>query len=117
MLIAPSPSSRLIDSSSRTMPSARLVRMTLSMDSILPGGSSWQRDTVEPIVGHPEVNIRGMLLTLKLPHWQLAAQVPAYIARIRSWGFNLVRARKLAHNRREICTAALQKPFRRKPAG
>ncbi len=72
-------------------------------------------DAIEAIVTHAEVNIRGMLLTLKLPQWQLAAEVPAYLARIRSWGFNLVRARQLGHDRREICVAALQKPFRRKP--
>jgi 23S rRNA (cytidine2498-2'-O)-methyltransferase len=72
-------------------------------------------DAVEAIVVHPEVNIRGMLLTLKLPEWHLASEVPAYLARIRSWGFNLVRARQLAHNRREFCVAALQKPFQRKP--
>ncbi len=74
-------------------------------------------DAIEAIVTHAEVNIRGMLLTLKLPEWHLASEVPAYLARIRSWGFNLVRARQLAHNRREICVAALQRPFRRKPVG
>jgi 23S rRNA (cytidine2498-2'-O)-methyltransferase len=72
-------------------------------------------DAVEAIVRHAEVNIRGMLLTLKLPDWKLAAEVPSYLERIRSWGYNLVRARQLALNRREICIAALQKPFRRKP--
>ncbi len=71
-------------------------------------------DAIEAIVTYAEVNIRGMLLTLKLPEWRLASEVPAYLARIRSWGFNLVRARQLAHNRQEICVAALQKPFRRK---
>ncbi|MGO9115639.1 MAG: SAM-dependent methyltransferase [Thermoguttaceae bacterium] len=70
-------------------------------------------DAIESIVTHAEVNIRGMLLTLKLPQWHLASEVPAYLARIRSWGFNLVRARQLANNRREICVAALKKPFRR----
>ncbi len=74
-------------------------------------------DAVEAIVTHCEVNIRGMLLTLKLPEWRLSAEVPAYLDRIRSWGFNRVRARQLANNRREICVAALQKPFRRKGAG
>jgi 23S rRNA (cytidine2498-2'-O)-methyltransferase len=54
-----------------------------------------------------------MILTLKLPEWSLAAQVPGYIERIKSWGYNIVRARQLQHNRREICVAALQKPFRR----
>ena len=72
-------------------------------------------DAVEAIIRHAEVNIRGLLLTLKLPEWKLAGEVPSYLARIRSWGYNLVRARQLAYNRQEICVAALQKPFRRKP--
>ena len=75
---------------------------------------SYTLDAVEEIVTHPEINIRGMLLTLKLPDWNLAAEVPEYLARIKSWGYNLIRARQLQHNRREICVAALQKPFRRK---
>ncbi len=74
-------------------------------------------DAVEAIVRHREVNIRGMLLTLKLPDWKLANEVPSYLMRIRSWGYNLVQARQLAHNRHEICVAALQKPFRRKSSG
>jgi len=73
-------------------------------------------DAVESIVTHPEVSIRGMLLTLKLFEWELADHVPEYVERIRSWGYNLVRARQLVHNRQEICVAALQKPFRRKDA-
>jgi 23S rRNA (cytidine2498-2'-O)-methyltransferase len=72
---------------------------------------------VEEIVTHPEVNIRGLLLTLKLPQWSLAKDVPEYLERIRSWGYNQVMARQLQHNRREICVAALQSPFRRKQAG
>jgi 23S rRNA (cytidine2498-2'-O)-methyltransferase len=89
----------------------RKVRWLTADMNVAP---SYTLDAIEAIVTHPEVNIRGMLLTLKLPQWQLAAEVPAYLARIRSWGFNLVRARQLSHNRREICVAALKKPFRRK---
>ncbi len=70
-------------------------------------------DAAEAIVLHPQVSIRGMILTLKLPDWGLAAQMPGYIERVRSWGYNIVRARQLQHNRHEICVAALQKPFRR----
>lgn len=70
-------------------------------------------DAVEEIVAHPEVRIRGMLLTLKLLEWNLAEEVPDYLARIKSWGYNLVRARQLQHNRREFCVAALQKPFKK----
>jgi 23S rRNA (cytidine2498-2'-O)-methyltransferase len=73
-------------------------------------------DAVESIVTHPQVNIRGLLLTLKLPQWDLAAEAPEFLARIRSWGYNVVRARQLQHNRHEFCVAALQKPFHKKPS-
>lgn len=72
-------------------------------------------DAIEGIVTHPRVNIRGLLLTLKFTNWELADLLPGFIDRIRSWGFNIVRARQLQHNRREVCVAALQKPFHRKP--
>jgi 23S rRNA (cytidine2498-2'-O)-methyltransferase len=62
--------------------------------------------TVEEIVGHASVRIEGLLLTLKLIDWQLAAEVPAYLERVRSWGYRHVAARQLAHNRQEICLAA-----------
>ncbi len=83
----------------------RKVRWLTADMNVAP---SYTLDAIEAIVTHAEVNIRGMLLTLKLPQWHLAAEVPAYLARIRSWGFNLVRARQLSHNRREICVAALK---------
>lgn len=73
-------------------------------------------DAIEAIVMHEQVNIRGLLLTLKLPEWSLAEHVPEYLDRIRRWGYNIVRARQLQHDRREICVAALQKPFCRKPS-
>ncbi len=72
-------------------------------------------DAVEAIVTHPQINIRGLLLTLKLPQWTLAARVPEFLDRVRGWGYNVVRARQLQYDRREICVAALQQPFRRKP--
>jgi 23S rRNA (cytidine2498-2'-O)-methyltransferase len=72
-------------------------------------------DAVEAIVTHREMSIRGILLTLKLFEWQLADELPKYVERVRRWGYNLVRVRQLQHNRQEVCLAALQKPFRRKP--
>ena len=75
---------------------------------------SYTLDAVEAIVLHPKISIRGMILTLKLPEWHLAAEVPDYVGRVKSWGYNIVRVRQLQHNRREICLVALQKPFRRK---
>ena len=73
---------------------------------------------VERIVSHRGNRIRGLILTLKLNDWNLAEQVPAYLERIRGWGYPRVRARQLSHNRQEICLAALrpqQKTRRRKP--
>lgn len=66
-------------------------------------------DTVEAIVTHEMVDVRGLLLTLKLPEWQLAAEVPSYLERIRGWGYGRVQARQLAQNRQEICVAALKR--------
>jgi 23S rRNA (cytidine2498-2'-O)-methyltransferase len=65
-------------------------------------------DAVESIVTHPGIHIRGMLLTLKLPEWQLAEELPAYVERVRGWGYKDVRLRQLAFNRQEICLAALR---------
>lgn len=71
-------------------------------------------EVAQSICQHPEANIRGMLLTLKLFDPQMAEEIPTHLRQIRSWGYNLVRARQLFHNRQEVCVAALQKPFRRK---
>jgi 23S rRNA (cytidine2498-2'-O)-methyltransferase len=71
-------------------------------------------DTVEAIVTHEAVNIRGLLLTLKLLDWKLADQIPAYLARVRGWGYKQIAARQLAHNRQEICVTALRGEKRKK---
>lgn len=63
-------------------------------------------DTVEAIVTHPALCIEGLLLTLKLLDWKLAAELPDWLARVRSWGYRQVRARQLSHNRQEVCLAA-----------
>ncbi len=71
-------------------------------------------DAVESIVTHPGVHIRGMLLTLKLPDWQLVDELPAYVERVRGWGYKDVRLRQLAFNRQEICLAALRSRAQRR---
>ena len=65
-------------------------------------------DAVEAIVTHEAVDIEGLLLTLKLPDWRLAAELPGYLERVRSWGYPTARARQLAFNRQEVCLAALR---------
>lgn len=89
----------------------RKIRWLLSDMNVAP---NYTLDALETIVTHPEVNVRGILATLKLPDWQLADRVPDYLDRVRSWGFNVVQARQLLHNRQEICFAGLMRPFVRK---
>ena len=86
----------------------RKIRWLMADMNVAP---NYTLDAVESLVTHPEVHIRGMLLTLKLVRWGLADQLPQYLQRIRDWGFNVVRARQLLYNRQEICVAALKKPF------
>ncbi|MBW3595819.1 MAG: SAM-dependent methyltransferase [Planctomycetes bacterium] len=77
---------------------------------------SYTLETVEHIVTHRDTNFRGLLLTLKLMEWDLAEQIPEYLERVRSWGFEYVRARQLSYNRQEICVVALRRrQMRRKP--
>lgn len=72
-------------------------------------------DTVEHIVTHPEVQIAGMLLTLKLMDRPLYGQVGAFLGRVRGWGYEEVRVRQLAFNRHEVCLSALRgKSLRRR---
>jgi 23S rRNA (cytidine2498-2'-O)-methyltransferase len=66
-------------------------------------------DAVESIVTHDEIDVSGMLLTLKLLDWSLAAEIPAYLKRIHSWGYPLTQVRQLHHGRQEVCVVA-QKP-------
>lgn len=73
-------------------------------------------DAVEDIVTNRQVNVRGMLLTLKMPDWSLAEAIPEYLQRIRSWGYHYVNARQLAFDRQEICVAALRSRELRRPS-
>lgn len=63
-------------------------------------------DTVAEIVSNAQVNVQGMILTMKLPDLQLIEEVPALMNRVREMGFAVVKVRQLAFNRREICLAA-----------
>ncbi|HUY87952.1 MAG TPA: SAM-dependent methyltransferase [Pirellulales bacterium] len=83
----------------------RSVRWLLADMNVAP---AYTLDTLEAIVTHKQVRIRGLLVTLKLLDWKLADDVPAYLQRIKSWGFPYLRARQLQHNRQEICVAAMR---------
>ena len=63
---------------------------------------------VEDVVTHDGVHIAGLLLTLKLMDREHYTSVESFLQRVRSWGYEEVRARQLAFNRQEICVAALK---------
>ncbi len=73
---------------------------------------SYTLDAVEHIVGL--ASVRGLLLTLKFTDWQFAEQVPEFVERVQSWGFQYVRTRQLATNRQEICLVALRNRAQRR---
>jgi 23S rRNA (cytidine2498-2'-O)-methyltransferase len=81
----------------------RKVRWLVADMNVAP---SYTLDTVEAIVKHSQVDVKGLLMTLKLLEWSLAAEIPAYLERVRSWGYAEVAARQLHHNRQEICVSA-----------
>jgi 23S rRNA (cytidine2498-2'-O)-methyltransferase len=93
----------------------RKVRWLAADINVAP---NYTLDTVEAIVTHPEVNVRGLLLTLKLLDWELAAEIPDYLDRVRSWGYGDARAQQLQHHRQEFCIAASKRPLKsaRRPA-
>jgi 23S rRNA (cytidine2498-2'-O)-methyltransferase len=66
-------------------------------------------DDIEPIVTHPGVTIRGMIITLKLSDWSAADRLPQLVERVRGWGFRDVRLRQLATGGQEVCLVALRR--------
>ena len=84
------------------------------MDSNVAPGHTL--DTVESIVLHPTVKVKGLVLTLKLLEWSLASEAATWLDRVRQWGFGVVKARQLAYGRQEICVVAQRSLAMRKRA-
>ena len=66
-------------------------------------------DEVERVVTHPELAIRGMILTLKFSDWSASARLPELAARVRGWGYRDVRTRQLVTGGQEVCLVALRR--------
>lgn len=81
------------------------VRWLMTDMNVAP---TYTLDTVEAIVTHEDVDIEGMILTLKLLDWAQADAVEDYRARIQSWGYTKIQMRQLQHNRREFTVAAIR---------
>jgi 23S rRNA (cytidine2498-2'-O)-methyltransferase len=68
-------------------------------------------DSVSEIVSHDSIDIKGMILTMKIPDWKLIEDVPKLIQRVRELGFSVVKVRQLAFNRQEFCLVAVKDKF------
>ncbi|MCA9106092.1 MAG: hypothetical protein KDA83_11725 [Planctomycetales bacterium] len=63
-------------------------------------------DEVEPIVTSPHVNLKGVVLTLKMAQWEYFDRLDDFVARIRSWGWRQIKVRHRAFDRQEIVVVA-----------
>ncbi len=60
-------------------------------------------DILSDIVNQEGNKIEGMILTFKLSSWEQLRHLDEQLGIIKSFGYRQVRARQLAHNRRELC--------------
>ncbi|MEM9411126.1 MAG: SAM-dependent methyltransferase [Planctomycetota bacterium] len=69
-------------------------------------------DTIEDILTNQHIKkVKGLVLTLKLSDLGLSQNLQTWIERIKKLGFQWVRTRQLAFNRREICLVAVRDRF------
>ncbi|MEL7495961.1 MAG: SAM-dependent methyltransferase [Planctomycetota bacterium] len=68
-------------------------------------------DTVREILNYEQVNIKGLVLTMKLSDLNLTKKVPTMISDVKGLGFKIVKTRQLAFNRREFCLVAFRNKF------
>ncbi len=86
----------------------RHVRWLLADLNVDP---NYTLDTVAEIVKHDSVDVRGIILTLKLMDWKKVAEIPKLIARVKELGFQVAKSRQLAFNRQEFCLVGVKDKF------
>lgn len=77
----------------------RKARWVITDMNVAP---NYTLDVLEDCARHEDMNIRGFLFTLKLVKWELVADIPHYIRRIKSWGYGQVALSQMQFNRQEI---------------
>ena len=68
-------------------------------------------DAITEFVEHPSINIRGVVLTIKLLERKLILQIPELMAQLKGLGFQVVKSRQLAFNRNEFCLVGVKDKF------
>jgi len=64
--------------------------------------------TVANICSYEGVHLKGMVLTLKMSDWSYVPKISEMIKKVRELGFQVVKTRQLAFNRREFCLVAIK---------
>lgn len=68
-------------------------------------------DMISEIAEHEASNFKGLILTLKLSDWSLVKKIPEVMSRAKALGFQVIKTRQLAFNRREYCLVAVKNKF------
>ncbi|MBQ3389295.1 MAG: hypothetical protein IJG60_08795 [Thermoguttaceae bacterium] len=90
----------------------KLFRKTRWMIGDMNVAPNYTLDALEELTSSREIEVRGLLFTMKLFQTGLARRIPEYLDRVRGWGFNQIKVRQLTYNRQEVMVAALKHPFR-----
>ena len=89
----------------------REFRNTKWLLSDLNADPKFSIETVAEIVNHPLVDVKGIILTLKFSEWKNTTSIPELMRDVKALGFQVVKARQLAFNRREFCLVAVKDKF------
>ena len=68
-------------------------------------------DSITEIVQHSAIDVKGVVLTIKLLERKLVREIPALMAQVKSLGFQVVKSRQLAFNRNEFCLIGVKDKF------
>jgi len=80
----------------------RKIRWVITDMNVAP---NYTLDVLEELISRRDINIRGLLFTLKLVKWDLVADIPKYVQRIKSWGCTQIAIAQMQFNRQEIMVA------------
>ena len=82
--------------------SYRKARWVVTDMNVAP---NYTLDVLEDCVLRKDMKIQGLLFTLKLLKWDLIADIPSYVQRIKNWGYGKIALKQMQFNRQEIMVA------------
>lgn len=68
-------------------------------------------DAITEIVQHSSIDVKGVILTIKLLERKLISEIPNLMSQLKELGFQVVKSRQLAFNRNEFCLVGVKDKF------